>query len=395
TSEASKSTAPRASSTPSVRVAPGEADPENLEGERKTVTALFADIKGSTELMEELDPEEARAIIDPALKLMIDAAHRYDGYVVQSTGDGIFALFGAPVAHEDHPQRALYAALRMQEELRKYASQLRERGLAPITVRVGVNTGEVVVRSIATGEGHVEYTPIGHSTNLASRLQTLAAPGSIAVSETVRKLVEGYFSLKALGPARVKGVSEPVNVYEVTGLGPLRTRLQRSAGRGLSKFVGRQAEMDSLKRAAEQARAGHGQVVAAMAEAGVGKSRLFYEFKAMSQSGWMVLETLSVSHGKASAYLPVIDLLWSYFKISSEDDERTRREKINGKIVTLDRSLEDALPYLYALLGLSDENSPIAEMDPQIRKRRSLDAIKRILLRESLNQPLMIIFEDL
>ena len=381
---------------PAVRVtAPDEASALATSGERKTVTALFADIKGSTELEQDLDPEEARAIVDPALKLMIDAVRRYDGYIVQSTGDGIFALFGAPVAHEDHPQRALYASLRMQEELRRYGSQLQADGRAPIEIRVGVNTGEVVVRSIATGATQVEYTPIGHTTNLASRLQSIARTGSIVASEQTRKFCEGYFALKPLGPTRVKGVSEPVNVYEVTGLGPLRTRLQRSAGRGLSKFVGRQAEMDALKRAAEQAKTGRGQIVAAMAEAGVGKSRLIFEFKAVSQSGWMVLEAFSVSHGKASAFLPVIDLLWSYFEINSDDDERKRREKINGKVLTLDRSLEDTLPYVHSLLGLSDENSPLAEMEPQTRKRRSLDAIKRILLRESLNQPLIVIFEDL
>jgi class 3 adenylate cyclase/tetratricopeptide (TPR) repeat protein len=385
---------PKESKDSLIRVAEAPAS-GSLEGERKTVTALFADIKGSMELMEELDPEQARSMVDPALKLMMDAARRYDGYIVQSTGDGIFALFGAPVAHEDHPQRALYAALRMQEDLKRYADHLRMQGQPPLSVRVGVNTGEVVVRTIATGDGHTEYTPIGHSTSLASRLQTLAAPGSTAISEAVRKLVEGYFALKSLGPARVKGVSEPVNVYEVTGLGPLRTRLQRSAGRGLTKFVGREREMEALKRAAEQAKAGHGQIVAAMAEAGVGKSRLFYEFKVTSQSGWMVLETFSVSHGKASAYLPIIDLLHGYFRITGEDDARTRREKVNGRIVTLDPALEDARPYLFGLLGLVEGDDPLAQMDPQVRKRRTLEAIKRILLRESLNQPLMVIFEDL
>jgi class 3 adenylate cyclase len=162
------------------------------------VTALFADIKGSTELMEDLDPEEARSIIDPALKPMIDAVGRYDGYVVQSTGDGIFALFGAPVAHEDHPQRALYAALRLQEDMKRYSARLRESGNLPTEARVGVNTGEVVVRSITTGEGQTEYTPIGHTTNLASRMQALAPTGSIAVSEQTRKFVEGYFQLKPL-----------------------------------------------------------------------------------------------------------------------------------------------------------------------------------------------------
>jgi len=389
--------------------------PDSIEGERKTVTALFADIKGSMDLIEDLDPEEARAIVDPALTLMIEAVHRYDGYIVQSTGDGIF---GAPVAHEDHPQRALYAALRMQDEVKRYAEKLRGEKGVNLQVRVGVNSGEVVVRSIKTGEGHVEYTPIGHSTSLASRLQALSAPGSIAISETVRKRVEGYFALKPLGPARIKGVSEAVNVFEVTGLGPLRTRLQRSAGRGFTKFVGRRREMDAMKAAAEQAKAGHGQILAAMAEPGVGKSRLIFEFKAVSQSGWMVLETFSVSHGKASAFLPVIDLLHGYFKITGDDDERTRREKVNGRVLTLDRSLEDTIPYLFALLGIVEgaeyhrqweqqldrldeylhelqEKDPLAQMDAQVRKRRTLDAVKRILIRESLNQPLMVIFEDL
>ncbi len=368
---------------------------QHIDGERKTVTALFADIKGSMDLMEDLDPEEARAIVDPALTLMIDAVRRYDGYIVQSTGDGIFALFGAPVAQEDHPQRALYAALRMQEEMRRYSTRLREVGNPPLEARVGINTGEAVVRSIKTGDAHTEYTPIGHSTSLASRMQTLAPTGSIAVTEATRKLCAGYFNFKALGPTRVKGVAEPVNVYEVTGLGPIRTRLQRSAGRGYSKFVGRQREIEAMKHAAEQTNTGHGQIVAAMGEPGVGKSRLLFEFKAISQSGWMVLEAFSVSHGRASAFLPVIDLLWSYFKITTDDDERSRREKVTGRVLALDRSLEDALPYLYGLLGLTDENNQVAEIEAQTRKRRALDAIKRILLRESLNQPLMVIFEDL
>ena len=370
-------------------------DAATLEGERKTVTALFADIKGSMELIEDLDPEEARRLVDPALKLMMDAVHRYEGYVAQSTGDGIFALFGAPVAHEDHPQRALHAARRMQEDLRRYADRLRERGQPPLSVRVGVNSGEVVVRSIQTGDAHTEYTPIGHSISLAARLQTLAAPGSVVIGESVRKFVEGYFQLKALGASRIKGVSGPVNVYEVTGLGPLRTRLQRSASRGYTKFVGRQHEMEALKHTAELAKAGHGQVVAAMAEAGVGKSRLFYEFKAVSQSEWMVLEAFSVSHGRATSYLPVLELLRDYCRIGAEDDARTRREKVTGRILALDRSLEDALPYVFALLGLSEDDDALAQMDAQMRRRRTHEAIKHVLLRESLNQPLMVIFEDL
>ena len=258
---------------------------------------------------------------------------------------------------------------------------------------MGVNTGEVVVRSITTGEGRAEYAPVGHSTGIAARMQALAPVGSIAATEQIRKLCEGYFLFRSLGPTKVKGVSEPINVYEVSGLGPLRTRLQRAAARGYTKFVGRAQEMAALHRVAEQARAGHGQIVAVVAEAGTGKSRLFYEFKAKNESGWKVLEAFSFAHGKASAYLPVIELLHSYFDIKLEDEARKRREKATGRVVALDRSLEDTLPYLFALLGIA-EGDPLAGMDPEIRRGRTLDAVKRILLRESLNQPLMLIFED-
>ncbi len=326
---------------------------------------------------------------------MIAAVRRYDGYVVQSTGDGIFAMFGAPLAHEDHAQRALYAALRMLEELRGYAATLRQRGRSPIEIRVGVNTGEVVVREIQTAEGHAEYTPIGHAANLASRMQTVAATGTIAATEHTRKLCEGYFTFRALGPTRVKGVNEAINVHEVTGLGPLRTRLQASARRGLSKFVGREAELVQMKQALVSAKSGRGQIVAAVAEAGVGKSRLFFEFQAIGHSEALVLETLSVSHGKASPYLPLIDLLKNYFGITKEDDVRRSREKIAGKILILDRSLEDTLPYIFSLLEVSESEDSLAQMDPEVRRRRTLEAIKRLLLRESLKQPLIIVFEDL
>src|SRR4029077_4429168 len=262
---------------------------------RKTVTALFADIKGSTEMRRDLDPEETRAIVDPVLQLMMAAVHRYGGYVAQSTGGGIFALFGAPVAHEAHPQRALHAALAMQEELRRYADRLRADGKIPVEARVGVNTGEVVVRTIETG-GHTEYTPVGHVTNLAARMQTAAPAGSIATSEGTQRLCEGYFEFRALGPTAIKGLDAPVQVYEVTGLGPLRSHFQLSARRGLTKFVGREREIAELQRALELASNGHGQIVAAVAEAGSGKSRLFYEFKSLVGNQCAVVEAYSVSH---------------------------------------------------------------------------------------------------
>jgi hypothetical protein len=258
-----------------------------------------------------------------------------------------------------------------------------------------VNTGEVVVRSLATGKGQAEYTPIGQSISLAARMEALAPTGSIATTDTTRRLCEGYFSFRALGPTRVKGVSEAVNVHEVTGLGLLRTHFQASARRGLTKFVGRQREMEMLKHATQQARASHGQIVAVIAGPGIGKSRLFYELKVTSSTGWMVLETFSVSHGKASTYLPLIELLHGYFGIESLDDGRKRREKVNGKVLTLDRALEDTTPYLFSLLGIVDGEDPLAAMDAEVKKRRTQEAIKRILLHESLNQPLMVMFEDL
>jgi class 3 adenylate cyclase len=353
------------------------------DGERKTVTALFADIKGSTELMRDLDPEEARAIVDPVLQLMMAALHRYGGYVAQSTGDGIFALFGAPVAHEDHPQRALYAALAMQEELRRYADRLRTEGKIPVEARVGVNTGEVVVRTIETG-GHTEYTPVGHVTNLAARMQTAAPAGSIAASAATQRLCECYFEFRALGPTAIKGLDAPVEVYEVTGLGSLRTHFQLSARSGLTRFVGREREMAALKHAAEQARAGQGQIVAAVGEAGAGKLRLMYEFKATIPAGCKVLEAFSVSHGKASAWLPVVELLKSYFELADEDDDGRRSEKVESKTRGLDPALADTLPYILSLLGIAGAGTSLAMMDTRIRRRRTLEAIKRFIIRESL-----------
>jgi class 3 adenylate cyclase/predicted ATPase len=365
------------------------------DGERKTITALFVDIKGSMDLLEDLDPEEARQLIDPALSLMMDAVHRYEGYVAQSLGDGIFALFGAPIAHEDHAQRALYAALRMQEEMRHYANKVRlERGV-PLQIRVGLNTGEVVVRSIRTDDLHTDYVPIGHATSLAARLQSLANPGSIVVSESTFRLTDGFFAFHALGSAQIKGVSEPIPVYEVAGVGALRTRLQVAASRGLMQFVGRYRELDLMQQAWEQAKRGQGQIVAAVGEPGVGKSRLCYEFKLRAQQDGLVLETFSVSHGQAYPYLPLIELLKTYFQLTPQDDDRRRREQLTGKVLTLDRHLEDTLPYIVALVGIVEETATLAQLDPQLQRRRTFEAITRLLLRESLNQPVLLLVEDL
>jgi predicted ATPase/class 3 adenylate cyclase len=388
------SESPAPSAAGAIRVNQESALAELPEGERKTVTALFADLKGSTELMEDLDPEDARAIIDPALRIMVEAVRRYEGYVVQSTGDGIFALFGAPAAYEDHPQRALYAALQMQHELREHRQRRAAEGSHALDARVGVNTGEVVVRSVEIG-GKVEYTPIGHTANLASRLQTMAPVGSIAVSEHTRNLCEGYFELRAIGPMAVRGISEAINIYEVTGLGSLRTHFQLSTRRGLTRFVGRERELAQMQRALELALSRHGQVVSVMAEAGTGKSRLFYEFKARLPLTCKLLEAYSVSHGKASPWLPVLELLRGYFDIRETDDAAARREKVRAALGALHPALNETLPYLYVLLGIQGTPDPIAQMDPQSKRQRTLDAVKRIVLGESLKQPVVVIFEDL
>ncbi|MFM0552221.1 adenylate/guanylate cyclase domain-containing protein [Paraburkholderia sediminicola] len=366
-----------------------------IAGERKTVTALFADMAGSTALVHDLDPEEAQRLIEPVVALMMEAVHYYEGYVAKSLGDGILALFGAPIAHEDHPQRALYAALRMQHAMRRHGDRIRlEKGI-PLQIRVGIHTGEVVVRSIRTDDLHTDYDPVGHTIHIASRMEGIAAPSSILVSESTHKLATGYFEFKALGATQVKGVPEPLVVYEVLGPGALRTRLQLSAYRGLARFVGRQIELDHLHAALEQAKEGRGQVVAVAGEAGVGKSRLFHEFKERSQGNRVLLETFSVSHGKAFAYLPLIELLKNYFQITARDDERQCREKVTGKALTLERSFEDLVPYLLYLLGIGERGSALAEMDPQIRRDRTIDAIIELLTRESRDQPIELLFEDL
>src|SRR6202171_5414422 len=289
---------------------------------------------------------------------MIDAAHRYDGYVVQSTGDGIFALFGAPVAHEDHPQRAVHAALAARDDLRRRGDDLRRLGRAGVEVRIGINTGEVVMRSVQTG-GHTEYSPIGHAINVASRMQSAAPADGIVVSEDTRRLVEGYFELRAMGPTEVKGISASIEVYEVVGVGALHGHFDLAERRGVTRFAGRERELEQMRHALEQAMGGHGQIVAVMAEAGTGKSRLFYEFKRLVPQGCKVLEAYSVSHGKASAWLPVLELLRDYFDIGDADDAATRREKVRGALTALDPALDDALPYLFGLLGIVEGPAPL------------------------------------
>jgi len=366
-----------------------------LEGERKQVTVLFADMKGSMELLADRDPEDARKLLDPILEHMMEAVHRYEGTVNQVMGDGIMALFGAPLAHEDHAVRACYAALRMQESVKRYAEGVRRTEGIPIQIRVGLNSGEVVVRSIGS-DLRMGYTAVGQTTHLAARMEQLATPGSILITAETLRLAEGYVEIKPLGPISVKGLTDPVEVYEVAGAGPVRSRMEAAAARGLTRFVGRGAQIHALEQALEQTGAGHGQIVAVVGEPGVGKSRLFYEFtRSHRTQGWLILESSSASYGKATPYLPVIDLIKTYCRIEARDDGRKVREKLTDKLLTLDRALEPTLPALLALLDVAIDDPQWHGLDPPQRRQRTLDAIKRLLLRESQVQPLLLLFEDL
>ncbi|PYM64570.1 MAG: hypothetical protein DMD79_06255, partial [Candidatus Rokuibacteriota bacterium] len=351
-----------------------------LEGERKQITVLFADLKGSMELLADRDPEEARQLLDPVLQRMMEAVHRYEGTVNQVMGDGIMALFGAPVAHEDHAVRACYAALDMQAAIRRYAEDVRRVHGIKVQIRVGLNSGEVVVQAIGS-DLRMDYTAVGQTTHLAARMVGLA---------------EGYIDVKPTGPVPVKGLEAPVEVYELIGAGSQRSRLHAAAARGLTRFVARDVELDQLRQALGLAAAGHGQVVAVVGEPGVGKSRLVWEVTHSHRThGWMIAQASSVSYGKATPFLPVIDLLKGYFKVQERDDQRVICEKVVGKVLALDRALEAMLPALLTLLDVPADDPEWQTLDPPQRHQRTLDALKRLLLRESQVQPLLVVFEDL
>jgi class 3 adenylate cyclase/tetratricopeptide (TPR) repeat protein len=368
---------------------------EALEGERKQVTILFADLRGSLEILADRDPEDARRILDPVLTLMMEAVHRYEGTVNQVMGDGIMALFGAPLAHEDHAVRACYAALRMQESITRLADDLRRLHGLSVQIRVGLNSGEVVVRSVGS-DLRMDYTAVGQTTHLAGRMEQLATPGQILLSEHTLRLTEGYVAVKSLGVVSVKGLAAPVAIHELIGPGPIRSRLQLAAARGLSRFVGRGSELAELAAAMKQAGGGHGQIVALVGDPGVGKSRLVREFTTgQLPSDWRVLEAFATSFDTSAAYLPMISLLRAYFDIQEWDGARAIRDKVTAALLDLDQSLLAALPALLALLDVPVEDPAWDGLDPQQRRRRTIDAVRRLLVRESRRQPLCVVIEDL
>jgi class 3 adenylate cyclase/tetratricopeptide (TPR) repeat protein len=366
-----------------------------LEGERKQVTVLFADLKASLELLADRDPEEAQAVLDPVLEHLLEAVHRYEGTVNQVMGDGIMALFGAPVAHEDHAVRACYAALAMQEAIRSYAEEVRGKHGLPVHIRVGLHSGEVVVRAISN-DLHMDYSAIGQTTHLAARMEQLAHPGSSLLTATTLRLAEACVQVTPLGPVAIKGLTSPVEVFELVGARPTWARLQGFAARELTRFVGRQAECAILDRALERAGAGEGQLVSVIGELGVGKTRLCYEISRSALArGWLVLESSAVSYGQTSPYQPVIDMLKMYFQVETRDDTRKIRDKVIGKLMGLDVAFGPLLTAFLTLLDVPVEDSQWQILDHQHRRRRTLEALQTLLRRESQAQPLLVIVENL
>ena len=367
-----------------------------LEGERKQITVMFADLKGSMEMLAERDPEDARRILDPVLETMMEAVHRYAGTVNQVMGDGIMALFGAPVAHEDHAVRAGYAALRIREAMAELAEEHEERLGVRINFRIGLNSGEVVVRTIGS-DLRMDYSAVGQTTHLAARMEQLANPGSILVTEAFTRLTDNYLHFKPLGLVAVKGLGDPVDVFELTGAEPTGTRFRSSeALRGLTHFVGREEELKSLHDALDRAEAGSGQIVSVVGEPGLGKSRLFHELVRSSRArSWLALETGSVSYGQMTAWMPLRDLLHTYFQIEARATAPEIKRQVATRLAALDPSLPDFLSAILWLLDVPTDDPRWATLDPAQRRQSALDGLRRMLVLQSRGRPLLLVFENL
>jgi class 3 adenylate cyclase/tetratricopeptide (TPR) repeat protein len=366
----------------------------DLDGERKQVTVLFADVIGSMDLAERTDPEVWRRIMERFFTILCDGVHRFEGTVDKFTGDGIMAIFGAPLAHEDHAQRACWAALTLQRELAAYAAEVRRSDGLSFSVRMGINSGEVIVGAI--GEDlRLEYTAIGHTVGLAQRMESLAEPGRAYLTEQTAKLVSGYLDLDDLGEFDVKGVSEPVRVHALAGAGGAHSRLDISQARGFTRFVGREDELATLQAALEQSRNGTGVVVGVVGEAGVGKSRLCREFvERCRRQGIPVYEAQGQAHGKAIPFLPVLQMMRSYFGIAEHDPDQQAREKIAGRLLLLDEAFAESLPLVFDFLAVPDPHRPAPRMDPDARQRALLEMVKRLVHASSQREPGVNLLED-
>lgn len=364
------------------------------DAERKQVTVLFADVSGSMDLAEQEDPEEWRKIMQRFFSTLADTVTRFEGTVDKFTGDGIMAIFGAPVAHEDHARRACYAALQMLDDVAEYAAELRrERGLN-FSTRIGINSGEVVAGAI--GEDSGSYTAIGHTVGLAQRMEALAEPGRAYLTEHAAALARGFLDLRDLGEFEIKGASRPVRVFELAGVGEARSRLDLARERGFSRFVGRERELEALREGLARAEAGEASAIGVVAEAGIGKSRLYHEFVQRCRSdGVEVFQAQGQAHGRSIPFMPILQMLRAFFGIGDGDPEQLAREKIAGRALLLDASFAEDLPLLFDFLGVPDPDRPVPQMSPEARQRALAEVLCRLVGNPSRRKTLVLVFEDL
>ena len=369
---------------------------DRIEGERKQVTVMFSDMEGFTHLSELLGVEEAYSLMDQIYEILIHKVHDYEGTVNEMTGDGILALFGAPIAVEDAPQRAINSALAIQKEINRFSERMRDiKKTAPIRMRIGIHSGPVVVGTVGN-DLRVEFKAIGDTVNIASRMESLADPGTIYVTDETFRLTEGFFRFEALGKRQIKGKDDPIRVYRVIAKSSIRTRFDVSAERGLTPFIGRNRELEILLDAFEWSRTGRGQVVSIMSEAGVGKSRLIYEFrKEISNEDVTFLEGHCLSYSRAVAYQPVVEILKANFNINEKDGDSEIREKVQKGLKLLGADIASTEPYLLDLLLVKDSGVDEVSMSPEAIKDRTIEALRHIILKGSENRPLIIVIEDL
>ena len=367
----------------------------SIEGERKLVTVLFADVANFTAMSERLDPEEVHQIMDGCFKILMDEIHQDEGTINQFTGDGVMAIFGAPVAHENHAQRACYAALSVQNIIQKYGEDVKEEFGVSFNLRMGLNSGPVVVGAIGDNL-RMDYTAVGDTTNLAERLQALAEPGTIIVSGNTHRLARDYFEFGQIRTVRVKGKKQPQKAYKLLKVGQIGSRIEAASAKGLTRFVGRKNSMAALMQAYAKAQSGFGQVVGILGDAGVGKSRLLMEFRnRLHQEKITYLEGHCLHYGDSMSYLPVLDILRDYFQIKDEEREIIINKKIMHKIARLDERLKSNLPAIRDLLSFEPEDKEYCGLEPPQKREKMFEAIKDLLIRESQNKTTIIAFDDL